>query len=168
MVWLRTTLFAATFVAMTLVLVPRWILAATGHPATGTGTPRLGGLVLLAVGVSVMLWCWAAFGIHGRGTPAPFDPPRELVVRGPYRYVRNPMYIAGILVLLGQAVLFASVPLLEYAAAFWLAAHLLVVGYEEQALGRNFSVAYTAYCASVGRWVPHGVRSPDDHPRPAS
>jgi protein-S-isoprenylcysteine O-methyltransferase Ste14 len=108
----------------------------------------------MGVGFAVMPWTWGAFGVHGRGTPMPFDPPRELVVQGPYRYVRNPMYVAGVLVLLGEALLFTSLPLLEYAAAFWLATHLLVLGYEEPRLRRSFGDGYERYRATVNRWVP--------------
>lgn len=168
MVWLRTTLVAAAFVGTMFVGLPRWILAATGQPAMVTGWPRLVGLVFLGAGITVMVWCWGVFGVHGRGTPAPFDPPRQLVVRGPYRYIRNPMYVAGILVLLGQAVLFASLPLLAYAAAFWLAAQLFVLGYEERTLTRRFGSDYAGYCASVRRWVPHRLRPPSNYHTPAS
>ena len=155
MIWLRTALFSSGFVATMFVLPPAWILAAAGHPPQVVGAPRLAALVLLAIGFAMMVWCWASFTVHGRGTPAPFDPPRRLVIRGPYRYVRNPMYIAGILVLLGEAVLFASAPLLVYAGLFWLGAHLLVLGYEERALARSFDAGYHAYCTTVSRWVPH-------------
>src|SRR4051812_40685895 len=129
MLWIRSAVFATAFVGTMFVFVPRWILAATGHSTALTGFPLLLGILVIGVGFALALWCWAVFGVHGQGTPAPFDPPRQLVARGPYRYVRNPMYIAGLLMILGQAIVFGSVALLIYAAAFWLTAHLLVVLY---------------------------------------
>src|SRR5919202_1865995 len=154
MIWLRTLLFALTFVATVLVLVPRWILGPAGRGHVATGAALYAADVLIAAGVALMLWCWYEFGARGRGTPAPIDPPRRLVVAGPYRYVRNPMYIAGLLVLLGQAMYHAAPSLLLYAAGFAVAAHLFVVGYEERTLARRFGADYAAYRAAVGRWIP--------------
>jgi protein-S-isoprenylcysteine O-methyltransferase Ste14 len=113
-----------------------------------------------------MLWCWYEFVTRGRGTPMPIDPPRRLVVVGPYRYVRNPMYVAGLLVLLGQATLYGAVSLLWYAAGFALATHLFVVGYEERTLRRRFGADYDAYRAAVGRWIPR-LRPYQQHARPS-
>lgn len=155
MIWLRTAIFSLGFVATMFVMLPVWILAATGQPPQVTGALRLVAATLLGVGFALMVWCWGSFTVHGRGTPAPFDPPRQLVIRGPYRYVRNPMYSAGVLVLLGEALLYASLPLLIYAAVFWLGAHVLVLGYEERALAHSFDASYDAYRATVSRWIPH-------------
>jgi protein-S-isoprenylcysteine O-methyltransferase Ste14 len=154
MLWLRAALVAALFVGTTLVLIPRWIRDATGRPPLATGLLFTIGLVMLALGAALMLWGWAEFATRGRGTPAPVDPPRRLVVRGPYRYVRNPLYVAAVLVLLGQAALYASPALAAYAAVFWVASHLFVVGYEERGLARRFGPDYQAYRAAVPRWVP--------------
>lgn len=154
MLWIRSAVFATAFVGTMFVLVPRWILAASGNPPALTGLPLVFGVLVIAVGFALALWCWGVFGFHGRGTPAPFDPPRQLVASGPYRYVRNPMYIAGILMVLGEAIIFASMSLLVYAAAFWLAVHLMVVLYEEPTLKRTFGSPYTEYRARVGRWIP--------------
>ena len=153
-IWLRTLLFALTFVGAVLVYVPRWILGPEGRGQVVTGAARYGAGLLIGAGASLMLWCWYEFATRGRGTPMPLDPPRRLVVVGPYRYVRNPMYVAGLLVLLGQAMLYGTTSLLWYAAAFALVTHLFVVGYEERTLGRRFSADYDAYRAAVGRWVP--------------
>jgi protein-S-isoprenylcysteine O-methyltransferase Ste14 len=78
----------------------------------------------------------------------------KLVVTGLYRYVRNPMYVAVIGIILGQALLFADRRLLLYAALFWLACHAFVVAYEEPTLRRTFGVPYAAFCAHVPRWIP--------------
>lgn len=154
MLWIRSAVFGTAFVATMFVLVPRWILAASGAPTALTGFPLILGGLVIAVGFALALWCWGVFGLHGRGTPAPFDPPRQLVARGPYRYVRNPMYIAGVLMILGQAIIFASVPLVIYAVAFWVVVHLFVVLYEEPTLKRSFGTSYVEYRKDVQRWIP--------------
>jgi protein-S-isoprenylcysteine O-methyltransferase Ste14 len=158
MIWLRTLLFALTFVATVLVLVPRWILGADGRTHLAAGPARYGAGLLIGAGVLLMVWTWYEFTTRGRGTPMPLDPPRRLVVAGPYRYVRNPMYVAAILALLGQALLYAAAPLLWYAAGFALATHAFVVGYEERTLARRFGADYAAYRAVVGRWLPRRLR----------
>ncbi|MGH7718906.1 MAG: methyltransferase family protein [Gemmatimonadaceae bacterium] len=157
MVWLRTLLFALTFVATVLVLIPRWIVEAGGPANISTGPGRYVGPPLIALGVILMVWCWGAFAVRGRGTPAPFDPPRRLVVAGPYRYVRNPMYIAGLLVLLGQGVIFGARQLFLYAVGFLVVTHLFVVLYEERTLARRFGAEYDEYRAAVGRWIPRSL-----------
>jgi len=154
MLWIRTLVFALTFVATVLVLVPRWILGPAGRAHVVTGAPRYAAAVLIAAGAALMVWCWQEFAARGRGTPMPLDPPRRLVISGPYRHVRNPMYVAALLFLLGQATLYGAVSLVWYAAAFVIATHLFVVAYEEPALRRQFGADYEAYRAAVGRWVP--------------
>jgi len=151
-IWLRTLVFASIVVATALIYVPRWI---TGPGRQVAGEPaRAGGVVLIVLGAALMIWCWTEFVLRGRGTPAPYDPPRRLVVVGPYRYVRNPMYIAAILVVLGQAALFSSLPLVGYATVFAAASFAFVIGYEEQTLARRFGADYAAYRAAVRRWLP--------------
>jgi protein-S-isoprenylcysteine O-methyltransferase Ste14 len=104
-------------------------------------------------GGALALWCILTFALVGRGTPAPFDPPRKLVVRGPYRYVRNPMYIGAALALCGAALFYRSILLFGYAGVFLLAMHVFVVTYEEPTLVRLFGTEYEAYRARVGRWL---------------
>ena len=96
------------------------------------------GLILQIIGAVLALSCIFTFAWIGKGTPAPFDPPRRLVIRGPYRFVRNPMYIGAGLVLVGAALFFESMSLLAYGAIFLFASHLLVVLYEEPKLRRTF------------------------------
>jgi protein-S-isoprenylcysteine O-methyltransferase Ste14 len=164
MLWLRTLLFALTFVAAVLVLVPLWILGPDGRARVATGGAQYGAGLLIGAGAALMLWCWYEFVTRGRGTPMPIDPPRRLVVAGPYRYVRNPMYVAALLVILGQAALFGATSLLWYAAVYALLAHAFVVGYEERTLARRFGTEYAAYRAAVGRWLPRRLTPylPDD------
>jgi protein-S-isoprenylcysteine O-methyltransferase Ste14 len=100
------------------------------------------------------LWCIFTFVFVGKGTPAPFDPPRRLVIQGPYRWVRNPMYIGAALALAGAALFYQSLGLLGYAGLFLLITHLFVVTYEEPTLRRTFGKDYETYCGQAGRWWP--------------
>ena len=107
---------------------------------------------LFALGLAVLLRCVWDFAAAGRGTLAPIDPPRRLVVRGLYRFTRNPMYNGVLAALGGEAWFFRSVPLLEYAIAVFLVFHLFVVAYEEPALKKRFGEAYAEYRCAVPRW----------------
>ncbi|HEU0076362.1 MAG TPA: isoprenylcysteine carboxylmethyltransferase family protein [Longimicrobiaceae bacterium] len=111
-------------------------------------------LALGVVGAAVYAWCTWDFASLGRGTPAPIDPPRTLVVRGPYRYVRNPMYWGVLLVLAGEVVFFSSGALLRYVLVWCAVVHLFVVLYEEPALSRRFDGSYERYRGAVRRWIP--------------
>ncbi|HVO36183.1 MAG TPA: isoprenylcysteine carboxylmethyltransferase family protein, partial [Gemmatimonadales bacterium] len=127
--------------------------AGVGRPPT-IGAPQAIALAVGAVGAAIALWCVFAFALVGRGTPAPFDPPRRLVVRGPYRRVRNPMYIGAAVALGAAALFYQSFALLAFTAGFLLVTHLFVVGYEEPTLRRLFGAEYEAYCREVRRWWP--------------
>lgn len=113
----------------------------------------LGG-ALIAAGAAVLVHAFASFVSQGRGTPAPIAPPERLVVGGLYRYVRNPMYVAVVAVILGHILLLARFDLLWYAAGVVLLVTAFVVLYEEPELSRRFGPEYTAYRHSVGRWWP--------------
>jgi protein-S-isoprenylcysteine O-methyltransferase Ste14 len=119
------------------------------------------GLACAAAGVILLTVCIMEFARSGRGTLSPVDPPRYLVVRGLYRYVRNPMYLAVTLILLGEAALLHSADLVAYWACFLVAANLFVIGYEEPSLRSRFGVSYERYTRQVGRWIPriHSVDS---------
>jgi protein-S-isoprenylcysteine O-methyltransferase Ste14 len=117
------------------------------------------GLLPIVFGALVYLWCAWDFVFAGKGTPAPIDPPRALVVRGLYRKVRNPMYVGVMSILVGEAVIFESWKLLGCGAVFGLAAHLFVVFYEEPTLKKKFGTAYEEYCQAVPRWIPR-LRAP--------
>jgi protein-S-isoprenylcysteine O-methyltransferase Ste14 len=106
------------------------------------------------LGASILLWCGWDFAVVGRGTPAPIDPPKSVVVSGLYRFVRNPMYVGVELVTLGEALLFSSVRLLGYALLLGLGFHLFVVFYEEPTLTKKFGGPYQRYCQAVPRWIP--------------
>ena len=112
------------------------------------------GLLVMAAGAALALACVMEFVRTGLGTPAPVDPPRALVLRGPYRFVRNPMYVGMFTLLCGEALLARSLPLLGYAVGWLALIHLVVVTYEEPTLRRQFGGEYEAYCRQVPRWVP--------------
>jgi protein-S-isoprenylcysteine O-methyltransferase Ste14 len=131
------------------VLIPWWILRR--HPASATAWPAIG---VIAAGVALYAWCVAVFAGTGGGTPGPWDPPRRLVAVGPYRWVRNPIYIGALAVILGEAWLFRSTALLVYAGEAAVTCHLFVVGYEERTLRRRFGPAYEEYRRTVPRWIP--------------
>src|SRR5262245_28830103 len=112
------------------------------------------GVMLIIAGAVGLVDSFTRFALQGAGTPAPIAPPRHLVVRGLYRYVRNPMYVAVLAVILGQALLFGDWRLILYGALFWLVCHLFVVAYEEPTLKRTFGPEYQAFRANVPRWIP--------------
>jgi protein-S-isoprenylcysteine O-methyltransferase Ste14 len=151
----RTAVYATLFIGLVLVFVPARVLAWSGitRPAT-LGVPQVLGLVVGTAGAALALWCIATFAIAGRGTPAPFDPPRRLVMLGPYRVVRNPMYLGAALALAAAALFYQSFALLAYTVAFGLVTHLFVISYEEPTLRRMFGVNYDTYCRRVSRWRP--------------
>ncbi|HYK69811.1 MAG TPA: isoprenylcysteine carboxylmethyltransferase family protein [Streptosporangiaceae bacterium] len=120
---------------------------------------------VIIAGVCLYTWCVAAFGHTGRGTPGLWDAPRQVVATGPYAYVRNPIYLAALLIVAGEAWLFLSPGVLLYAAGLVAAFQLLVVGYEEPRLRGRFGEPYVAYCHAVSRWLPRRSR-PDAGSRP--
>ncbi len=154
-VLVRTVTYAALFIGLLLIYVPARLLSWSGivRPAA-IEVLQVAGMVIGAAGAAVALWCVFTFAFIGRGTPAPFDPPRRLVIQGPYCFVRNPMYIGAGLALAGAALFYQSWPLLGYAGLFLLATHLFVLGYEEPTLRRTFGQEYEAYCRQVRRWWP--------------
>lgn len=112
------------------------------------------GIALLAFGGTLALACITTFVARGEGTPAPFDPPRKFVAAGPYKIVRNPMYIGGCVVLFGYGLYEHSPAILLFALPWLLLAHLFVILYEEPHLRATFGAPYDAYCRSVHRWLP--------------
>lgn len=152
---MRAVTYSALFIGFLLVYLPAQALswAGIGRPDR-PGLLQIVGAVATLVGGLIAVWCVLSFAVIGRGTPAPFDPPRRLVVRGPYRYVRNPMYLGATLALAGAALFYLSGALLAYAAVFFLLMFALVVWYEEPTLRQTFGEDYEAYCRKVRRWLP--------------
>jgi protein-S-isoprenylcysteine O-methyltransferase Ste14 len=126
----------------------RFTAADAGQPAGAIG------LVSITLGAVLLATCIVDFARAGRGTLSPVDPPRTLVVRGLYRYVRNPMYLSVSLVVLGEALAMRSAPLAAYWALFFLLVNVFVIGFEEPMLQDQFGDSYAAYRKHVGRWIP--------------
>jgi protein-S-isoprenylcysteine O-methyltransferase Ste14 len=154
MLWLRTLLFTLLVPGTVLVFVPLALLGSRFGTTLQLGPSHWVGLLPLGLGLVVILWCFVDFIHRGRGTPAPYDPPRELVVTGLYRSVRNPQYVGVLLVVVGEALLTESVILLGYSILLAVGYHILVRSYEEPTLSRLFGKAYTRYCEAVPRWLP--------------
>jgi protein-S-isoprenylcysteine O-methyltransferase Ste14 len=154
-VFIRAVTYATLFIGLALVFLPAQLVSSPGlaRPAT-IGAPQVVGMVGAVIGGALALWCILTFVVVGRGTPAPFDPPQRLVVRGPYAVVRNPMYIGAGLALASASLYYQSLPLLTYTAGFLFVMHLFVVLYEEPTLRRTFGKDYESYCGQVRRWLP--------------
>lgn len=152
----RALTYATLFVGFVLVFLPARVLNAAGvRWPDAFGVWQVAGMVLGIAGAAVAVSCILTFVFVGRGTPAPFDPPRRLVAQGPYRFVRNPMYIGAAAAVLGAAVFYRSLALFGYVVAFLLVMHVFVRVFEEPTLRRMFGEEYDSYCQHVGRWWPH-------------
>ncbi len=139
-VWGWVALQVRRFDPIAGVAIPSWMVVAGGILMSAGGV-----LGLVSVGV---------FVVRGKGTAAPFDAPREFVAVGPYRYVRNPMYIGGLIMLVGLGLFELSIAMVTFSAIWFLAAHCFVVFYEERTLERRFGESYLAYKKQLNRWLP--------------
>jgi protein-S-isoprenylcysteine O-methyltransferase Ste14 len=156
---LRHLLAIAALPFTVTVLVPLWIARRFGGElALATGSLRLAmqlaGAACLAIGLALFAASLRRFASEGRGTLAPWDPPRELVVQGPYRFVRNPMISGVVFVLFGEALVLGSVPHGVWAAAFVALNLVYIPLVEEPGLERRFGEAYREYRAHVPRILP--------------
>ncbi len=148
---LRNFLFTVVVPGSGGVYVPWLILTRHGESPTLVAWYAV---PVITGGLLLYFSCVWVFGAVGRGTPGIWDSPRHVVSVGPYRWVRNPIYIGALLIVSGEAWLFLSVDLLLYAAVLAVAFHLLVVGYEEPRLRARFGDAYETYRRTVPRWIP--------------
>src|SRR5262245_1109291 len=123
-------------------------------PFLGLEPTRYLGAIMILLGVPVLIDAFARFALQGLGTPAPIAPPRNLVVTGLFRYVRNPIFVALVAIILGEGVLMGDWRLIVYGALLWLAFHVQVVAYEEPTLAQTFGSEYEAFRAAVPRWIP--------------
>src|SRR5262249_42594281 len=136
-------------------LVPYWITGWRGGPAPlGLEWVRAAGVLVAVAGLASVVESFLRFALEGLGTPAPIAAPARLVVTGQYRHVRNPMYVAVLALIVGQALVLGRRALLLYGLLFWLATHAFVTLYEEPTLAARFGPAYAAYRKAVGRWWP--------------
>ena len=154
MVWLKTLIFTIIVPGAVMALIPYLLLSGRPSSFAQIGPFQIFGLIPMAIGAAIYLRCAWDFASTGKGTPAPIDPPKHLVARGLYRFVRNPMYVGVLITLLGEAWLFSSLALLVYAAIVITWQHLFVVFYEEPALKRKFGESYSDYLARTPRWIP--------------
>ena len=154
MVALKTLIFTILVPGTLLGVVPWLLLQSSGEAVLPSPSLWLMGLLPLLAGIVLYFWCAGAFTFIGKGTPAPIDAPVFLVREGPYRWVRNPMYIGVLSVLGGEAILFHSLSLLVLMLLAGTAVHLFVVFYEEPHLTRQFGESYEAYLRTVPRWLP--------------
>ncbi len=157
----KASLFTLVVPGTVVVLVPYLLLADASLGAIDVLGMSPLGLLPLVLGAALYLRCAYDFVWSGRGTPAPIDPPVELVISGPYRYSRNPMYIGVLAMLAGEALLYLDLRLLCFLLAMVVVFNIFILGYEERALGRQFGEEYARYCAAVPRWIPawSGLRS---------
>jgi len=152
----RALIYATAFIGILLIAVPSRLLVWTGQAIPqSVGISQALGIAVTAVGALLVAWCIGMFVFIGRGTQAPFDPPRRLVIGGPYAIVRNPMYVGAVLAMSGAALYYASWSLFAYAAVVLIATHFFVIAYEEPTLRNTFGDEYAKYCEQVGRWAPH-------------
>lgn len=162
----RALVVSTLFVSIWTWLMPTWFASSKGVDLAPRWNP--GAIALFIVGGAIMVKCVWDFAWTGRGTPAPFDPPRRLVVTGLYRFVRNPMYCGMGLVLLGEALLWPQIAreLLILAAVLWVVVTAFIMVYEEPTLRRSFGDDYIEYCRHVRRWLPR--LTPFDNPARAA
>jgi protein-S-isoprenylcysteine O-methyltransferase Ste14 len=147
----RSIVVSILFVSIWTWFVPRWV---AGNDAFENARPA--GWIVIAVGVSIAFACALEFAWRGIGTPAPFDPPRRLVISGLYRWVRNPMYVGLGVLLLGEAITFPrlTITMLIMIASLWLATTIFIITFEEPTLRSKFGDDYAEYCRNVRRWIP--------------
>jgi protein-S-isoprenylcysteine O-methyltransferase Ste14 len=152
---LGTIVFTLTIPGTVIVLVPYLLTGWNLRPPfLGIEATRSLGGALIVLAAPLFFRFLAGFVREGHGTPAPIAPPQHLVVGGPFRWVRNPGYVAVVSLVVGQALLFGSRAVLAWAAFLAVAFHVFVVLYEEPTLRRQFGEEYEAYCREVPRWLP--------------
>ena len=155
MLLLRSIFFTFLQPGTVVVLIPYLLLPSIADAFSGRHSAlRYAGVPFVLIGAAGLLWCIWNFFSAGRGTISPVDPPKHLVVRGLYKYVRNPMYVSVVAILLGEAMFFLSLPILIEGVVFFLLANLFVAYYEEPNLRRKFGESYENYLRTVHRWIP--------------
>ena len=151
---LRSAAWAVAMPGMVAFYLPWRYLGLRDAHVDASNPVHILACVCIALGAALLVACIVEFARSGRGTLSPLDPPRRLVVRGLYRYVRNPMYLSVTIIVLGEALLTRSSALFVYWMIFFGAANLFVIASEEPFLRRRFGASYDAYTRQVGRWIP--------------
>jgi protein-S-isoprenylcysteine O-methyltransferase Ste14 len=152
--WLRSLLFTVIVPGSVAGYIPWALVSGANRFPLHLGPARMWGLLPLGLGICVYVATTWQFGSAGRGTPAPWDPPRELVRSGLHARVRNPMYLGVLSCLLGEALLRDAGILLGYLVLVWVAFHVRVVIVEEPGLRRAFGPTFDTYVSRVPRWIP--------------
>jgi len=147
-----TLIFIVIVGGAVMVLIPMKLLSTSYRFTLETGLLRYFGVIPLMIGIPILFCCWGEFVFKGKGTPAPYHPPKELVASGLYKFTRNPMYAGVIFVLFGEALLFESALLLIYAGLMFLIFHMWIIISEEPYLRSTFGESYKRYCEAVPRW----------------
>ena len=158
---LNTILFTIFVPGTVAILIPRWLMGGYTRPDNDLWTWL--GAPLFCCGAAIYLRCAWEFAARGLGTPAPIAPTQFLVTTALHRYNRNPMYVGVAIAILGQAAIFHSLHVAEYALLMLLIAHVFVILYEEPTLSRQFGESYEEYRRSVPRWLPRLRRSEQEH-----
>ena len=152
---LASVLFFVAVPSVVAGLIPWWMTRWEFLPPFfDLQATRAVGILLIVAGLPGLVDSFARFALQGLGTPAPIAPTQNLVVTGLYRYVRNPMYVAVVAVIVGQAILFGDWRLMTYGGLVWLAFHAFVLTYEEPVLAQRFGAKYEDFRANVPRWIP--------------
>ena len=155
MLWplIKTAIFSVVVPGTVGLLIPYSLQKSTENRLPFPLLQGMIGGLLLLLGVAIYLWCAWDFAVKGLGTPAPIDAPKVLVVKGLYRFTRNPMYVGVGAMLAGQGILFGSQAIAIYFCGVVLAFNLFVRFYEEPVLRRKFGAQYDEYCRAVPRWI---------------
>ncbi len=150
----RNFIFTILHPGIVAGLIPYWILRRAEVAFPGAwGLLQFSGAAVFIAGLALMLKCIAQFAIEGRGTLSPADPTKQLVIKGMYRYSRNPMYVGVMLILTGEAIFFQLADLWAYAFCIFLLFNVFIFFVEEPRLHRDFGQDYRDYCAKVRRWI---------------
>ena len=143
------------FPGTVVVYIPYQLLKPYSAPELASlSLAQYSSMLLLAIGIAILLKSIWSFAYVGKGTLAPFDETQKLIVVGLYRYVRNPMYVGVMLILLAESWFFWSSTLLSYTGFCFVVANILIIGYEENRLRHKYGDEFRQYCKHVGRWIP--------------
>ncbi len=159
---LRSVFWAVAMPGVVAGYVPWRYFGLRGVTLDLTRANQLAGAAVAAAGVVLLAACVWQFAREGKGTLVPVDAPTELVVRGLYRHVRNPMYLSVSVILLGEALAAWSGAMLAYWAGYFVFVNLFIVGYEEPALRSRFGASYERYTRRAGRWLPRLGRGDEE------
>lgn len=154
MLILKTIFFLIIMPGTVLLYVPLKIVESSINIEFQLNFIRYSAFLFWGTGSYVSLWCVRDFISKGKGTPAPIDPPKKLVIKGFYKYIRNPMYVGILIILTGHIVWFKSISLIVYFLVLFGFFHLFVIHYEEPYLLKTFGEAYKNYKSQVPRWFP--------------